>query len=375
MNLPFSIDRSSRIKLPYQVADGLRSAIQSGVWKPGERLPSSRELKDALGVSVRAPMEALQMLAGEGLITLREKCGAVVASARSPLVKGRVLLIVPGGAQVRSVSVLMENVRRNLNAAGYLVVTTSVLREKDFVDDDPDPYDLRQLEYDLKMSYSLVLLFGSPPWTDGIVRLLSGTKYPFLVVGGPMVDAANCIGSILHDSREAVEAFAEHCRLARIRRVMIVRKWRSDGSYIAAALRSVGAKVDFLTVPQQKGRGRSEALWQSSFDVFERRFARNGTKWLPDLLFFTDDHCFQGATMSLLARRVRVPRDVRVVTATNAGIRPPFCCSIACLENDLNAQAEVISGTMLDVLDLGRPIPKGLTFGCSYVRGETFPGV
>ena len=178
MNLPFSIDRSSRIKLPYQVADGLRSAIQSGVWKPGERLPSSRELKESLGVSVRAPMEALQLLAAEGLITLREKCGAVVVSGRSPLAKGRVLLIVPGGAQVRSVSVLMENVRRKLNAAGYLVVTTSVLREKDFVDDDSDPYDLRQLEYDLKMSYSLVLLFGAPPWTDGIVRLLTGAKYP-----------------------------------------------------------------------------------------------------------------------------------------------------------------------------------------------------
>ncbi len=48
MKLPFSINRSSRIKLPYQVANGLRSAIQSGEWKPGERLPSLRELKAEL---------------------------------------------------------------------------------------------------------------------------------------------------------------------------------------------------------------------------------------------------------------------------------------------------------------------------------------
>ena len=375
MNLPFSIDRSSRIKLPYQVADGLRSAIQSGVWKPGERLPSSRELKDALGVSVRAPMEALRMLAGEGLITLREKCGAVVAAARSPLVKGRVLLIVPGGAQVRSNSVITENVRRNLNAAGYLVVTTSVQREKDFVDDDHNPYELRQLEYDLKMSYSLVLLMGYPPWTDGIVRLLAGAKYPFLVAAGPMVDAANCIGGILCDSRQAVEDFAEHCRQAHIRRVTVVRKWRSNGGNVAAALRAVGAKVDFLTVPQRKGRGRPEELWQASFAAFERRFARNGTKWLPDLLFFTDDHCFHGAAMSLMSRRVRVPRDVCIVTLSNSGMRPPFSCSVACLENDLDAQAEVISGAMLDFLDRGRPVAKGLTISGSYIHGETFPGV
>lgn len=373
MNLPFSIDRSSRIKLPYQMADGLRSAIQSGVWKPGERLPSSRELKEALGVSVRAPMEALQILAGEGLITLREKCGAVVASACSPLVKGRVLLIVPGGAQVRSVSVLMENVRRKLNAAGYLVVTTSVLREKDFVDDDSDPYDLRQLEYDLKMSYSLVLLFGAPPWTDGIVRLLTGAKYPFLIAGGPAADAPNCVGGISFDTRAAVEAFAQHCRMAHIRRVTLVHKWRSDGKEVVAALRAIGAKVDFMTVPQQMGLGRSESLWKVSFAAFERRFARNGAKWLPDLLCFTDDHCFQGAAMSLMARGIRVPQDVRIVTLTNNGMRPPFYCSIACLENDLEAQAETISRAMREFLDFNRPVAKGLTFGNRYILGETFP--
>ena len=374
MNLPFSIDRTSRIKLPYQVADGLRSAIQSGFWKPGERLPSSRELKTALGVSVRAPAEALQMLAGEGLITLREKCGAVVAAARAPIVKGRVLLIVPGGAQIRSASVLMENVRRELNAAGYLAVTTSVpKKEKDFVDDDPDSFDLRQLEYDLKMTYSLVLFYGPPPWTDGIVRMLAGTKCPFLVADGPRADAPNCIGGILRDNSPAAEALAVHCRRAHIRRVTVVRKWRSDGSDVAAALRAIGAKVDFLSVPQEKGRGRSEELWQSSFAAFERRFARNGAKWLPELLYFTDDHCFLGAAMSLMSRRIGVPQGVRIVTATNTGMRPPFCCSVACLENDLNAQAALISKAMLDFLDRGRPVAAGLSIGSSYVPGETFP--
>ena len=103
MKLPFSIDRSNRIKLAYQVADGLREAIQNGKWKPGERLPSSREIKAALGTSVRAPAEALRMLADEGLITLREKCGAVVNERNMPQVKGRVLIIVPGGIQCRRI--------------------------------------------------------------------------------------------------------------------------------------------------------------------------------------------------------------------------------------------------------------------------------
>ena len=77
VRLPFSVDRSSRIKLPYQVADGIRSAIYSGFWKPGDRLPSSREMKELLGVSVRAPLEAFQILAKEGWMALREKCGVL----------------------------------------------------------------------------------------------------------------------------------------------------------------------------------------------------------------------------------------------------------------------------------------------------------
>lgn len=372
MNLSFSIDRSSRIKLPYQVADGLRAAIQCGVYKPGERLPSSRELKEMLGVSMRAPLEALQILAKEGLITLREKCGAVVSADNAPHVNGRVLLIVPGGAQIRPAMVFMEKVRRKLNAAGYLTVTTSVLREKEFVDGDSDPYDLRQLAHELKMPYSLVLLYGAPPSTNGILQLLARSKQPFLVAAGPAAAAVNCIGGIERDESAAVSEFAGHCRRANVKRVVVVRKWRRDGTGIAGALRAAGVKVEFLTIPQCKGRGRVEALWHSTLEVFEHQFERHGRKWLPDLIFFTDDHCFQGAMVSLLSRGVRVPRDVRIVSMTNAGMRPPFTCSVACLELDLDADADVVSRAMLDFLVHGRRVEGGRTIGCAYVPGETF---
>lgn len=373
MNLPFSIDRSSRIKLPYQVADGLRAAIQCGVYKPGERLPSSREMRDALGCSIRAPSEALQILAKEGLITLREKCGAVVSADSAARVNGRVLLIVPGGAQIRCAMVFVENVRRRLNAAGYLTATTSVLREKKFIDGDPDPYDLSQLWHELKIPYSLVLLFGSPPSTNGILQLLARSKHPFLVASGPADAAVNCIGGIECDASAAVSEFVGRCRRAKVKRVAIVRKWRRDGARIAAALREAGVKVEFLTVPQRKGRGRVEALWHSALGVFERQFERHGRTWLPDLIFFTDDNCLHGAVVSLLSRGVRVPRDVRIVTSTNAGMRPPFTCSVACLEHDLNADAEVVSKAMLDFLAHGRRVEGGRTIGCAYVPGETFP--
>ena len=73
------------------------------------------------------------------------------------------------------------------------------------------------------------------------------------------------------------------------------------------------------------------------------------------------------------SRGVRVPRDVRIVSRTNAGMRPPFTCSLACLEFDLDASANVVSKAMLDFLVHGRRVEGGRTIGCAYVPGETFP--
>ena len=56
--MPFEIDRKSWVKLPHQVADGIRRCIVDGVWKPGDKLPSARALASELGVSFRVAVEA-----------------------------------------------------------------------------------------------------------------------------------------------------------------------------------------------------------------------------------------------------------------------------------------------------------------------------
>ena len=369
--LPFSVDRASRIKLPYQVADGLRSAIQSGYWKPGDRLPSSRDMKEMLGVSVRAPSEALQMLAREGLVTLREKCGAVVNAVHQPLSKGRVLLIVPDGAQLHAANILVDCVRQNLNEAGYLVVTTSVFKKGD---DFPERYDLRQLEVDLKMTYSLLVLFeGRPPYRNDILQLLKEHGSPFVVVGGPKSEASNCIGGMDYRGDSAFEELARHCRTAQVRTAILFQKWKNDEPCFGAALQKVGVKVKRLYIPRRQGRGRKEELWSTAFDVFERLFRLKGRSWLPDLLCFTDDHCFWGAAISLLSHRVAVPRDVKIVTMSNVGTRPQFTCSVACIERDLIDCGTIVTRVIVDYLERGVPVNPKLSLGMTYVHGGTFP--
>ena len=97
MKLPFSINPELRANLSDQLTDGIREAIQSGRYRPGDRLPGTRAVAKALGISVRAPTEAFRRLADEGLLTVRTKAGAVVRERGAKAWKGRVLLVLPDG--------------------------------------------------------------------------------------------------------------------------------------------------------------------------------------------------------------------------------------------------------------------------------------
>ena len=54
-------------------------AIESGIWKPGERLPSEADIADTLPVSLGTVQRALQTLVEHGVVTRRRGQGSFVA--------------------------------------------------------------------------------------------------------------------------------------------------------------------------------------------------------------------------------------------------------------------------------------------------------
>jgi GntR family transcriptional regulator, transcriptional repressor for pyruvate dehydrogenase complex len=78
---------SSRKPAPRLAADHLQQLILRGGLRPGDRLPSQRELSLTLGVSRPSLREAMTMLETMGLVTIRVGSGAYVASpeGRAPL--------------------------------------------------------------------------------------------------------------------------------------------------------------------------------------------------------------------------------------------------------------------------------------------------
>ncbi|MGY1781877.1 MocR-like pyridoxine biosynthesis transcription factor PdxR [Geodermatophilus sp. SYSU D01036] len=75
---PVVLDRTSARPLAVQLADALRSAAAGGVLRPGDRLPSTRELAAALRVSRTVTAAAYDQLLAEGWAAGRRGAGTFV---------------------------------------------------------------------------------------------------------------------------------------------------------------------------------------------------------------------------------------------------------------------------------------------------------
>jgi GntR family transcriptional regulator len=81
-----ALDRHSPTPIGDQLAEQLRFALGTGQYRPGERLPSTRQLADEVGVSFHTVRKAYQTLEREGLLVARGGSGYTVAErAAEPL--------------------------------------------------------------------------------------------------------------------------------------------------------------------------------------------------------------------------------------------------------------------------------------------------
>src|SRR5277367_5398904 len=76
-----AIDRDSKRPLPRQVYDGFRAAILRGELRPGQRVPSSRELATELRISRFPVLDAYAQLLAEGYFESRVGSGTFVSEA------------------------------------------------------------------------------------------------------------------------------------------------------------------------------------------------------------------------------------------------------------------------------------------------------
>ncbi|MBQ6924755.1 MAG: GntR family transcriptional regulator [Kiritimatiellae bacterium] len=359
---PFIIDRKSTKNFPDQMTDGLRQAIVSGYYRPGERLPTIREFSKLLHVSIRAPLEAIDRLREENLVSSHPRHGITVVAKGDRVYKGHILFVSPDGDESFYVNVLAGSLRDSLAPQGYLYTRVAVLRGAN------GKYDFKMLDLALRQSIDLVVLMFDRP---DIVRHLASKGVPFALIAQRPHDVANCVGRIAFDRNAAVSDFALRCRAAGVRSVLQVCSESKETDAISA-LAKAGIKAEELVVPYPLVPGNiTEGAARGALQAFEKKLAK-GKDWLPDLLFFADDVQASGALMALQHHGVRIPEDVKVVTWANHGLGPVFWKSLARMEMDPYAHGATIAQYVLSFLR-GHGLPDDAAIGPRYLDGDTFP--
>jgi len=81
------IENSSAVPVYRQIIDQVRYQIASGVLRPGDRLPSVRELARRLPANQNTVLKAYDLLARDGLLSRRQGDGTFVEDAPPALKK------------------------------------------------------------------------------------------------------------------------------------------------------------------------------------------------------------------------------------------------------------------------------------------------
>jgi GntR family transcriptional regulator, transcriptional repressor for pyruvate dehydrogenase complex len=89
--IPLAFQPPQRRRIHEDVAGQLRDAILDGRFRPGQKLPPERELAEEFAVNRTSIREAIKVLEGLGLVTVRQGDGATV----QPLVEASLDVLAP----------------------------------------------------------------------------------------------------------------------------------------------------------------------------------------------------------------------------------------------------------------------------------------
>ena len=357
------VSRDDTRSLLCQVVDGLREAIVSGFYQPGETVPSYRELAPMLGVSRIVTQSALRRLADEGVVESRPRRGTVVRDRATKQWRGHVVFVYPQGDVDYFPTLFAEELRLGLNRAGYLFTRASVERAT-----EGGPCDFALLDAALSRSVDLAVVFDN---RAAIFRHLAVRKVPYAAVSHNRTAPAGAVGLTRFDYEAAVPDFASACRAAGVRSAVVLR-WDSMMCDAAPALRDAGIAVRTVSVKPGFSRGKHVGVEEAGYAGFAR-LAESGRLSPDTVVFVSDDYLARGALSAMLAAGLRPPKDFRLAVWANTGLGPYFPRELSRMETDPRAAGAAVAAAALAFLETGR-YPDDTAIRPRWLPGETMGG-
>ena len=357
--MPFAVNRNDVRPLVTQVTDGLRQAIVSGYYRPGDVLPSYRNLAPMLGVSRIVTQAALRQISEEGLVVSRPRIGSVVLGNAVTLWRGHVVLVYPEGDDNYFQAILAGAVRDRLISKGYLFSQVSVKTVKN------DSCGFASLDVLLSRSVDLVVVLYE---RKSIFRHLSKCKVPFAALSETEKAPKGSIGFTRLDYNSAVPDFVQSCVDNDIKEVVQIY-WDDLMCDVRPMMQKAGIRVENIKVNVDVSNGRIAAVRHAGYEMFSRLISK-GRLSMDKLYFIADDYLAAGALTAMLYAGVKIPEDVRVVTWANKGIEPVYPRELTRMVFDPIASGAVLAESVLRYLEDGS-YPSGERVGPTWEEGET----
>ena len=356
MEIPFKIDRNNQANLSTQLADGFRRAILTGFYRPGDRLPSFSDIALKLGVSIRAPREAMKQLVAENLIRSRPRVGCEVLARGDRIWKGRVICAFISALEGSYYfSMMMGSLRRAMIAHGYSLLSVTVDEKAD------GKLDFSQLDALCGEKVDFIIAIHPP---EALASRIASYGVPALA----FVDrqTASGLDTFRRSNICAMESVAQAMLRAGVERVLLVNY--AGGQMERDLLERFGIEEESISV-EASGANFLEDIKQRSMELLLDRFASRRSR--PDLVFFTDDYVAFGGLLALAQRGVSSPGDVGIITMSNRGFAPVWPCTLSRIEVDPLSDGEVLAEHAVARIE-GRPSPD-VSMQQRFISGETFP--
>ena len=348
----FKIDPQKSIRS--QIVEHFRVEIRKGSLKPGDRLPSARELARAFGTAEANVHHALAALVKEGLLARRPKAGTVVTDGVEKLNCAAIYLnwhFIQRGENFTRL--LIEMLEESFAVRGVRCMV---------IYDTPSQNGLVQLK---KLAENRQI-------QGVIVRNMSAEQYPFfarLPVPFSALTAIRIQNRISFLSPAAIRQIVEQIQTDGVKKIGI----------IATSLLTPRPATDNETLLQLLHQLRKQGLeirpeWifdSSRFGVAKvldsTAFAYTGfeTIWTqpehPEALLLFSDDLVSGLAMAFYRHKVRVPEEIRLYihkTRENELVLP-FPCTL--LENRIHELAEALVQQLIDQSEGRTPLPGSLS--------------
>ena len=362
IELGFTLDKSRWGSLCDQIADGIRTAIRTGAYRAGERLPGRREIAAHFDVSVRVVTRAFKLLADEGIVVSRPGAGCTVLAPKGAMTQGLVLLVVPGGDYLYYANIRVGRVFQRLSREGYLALRVGVPSIRGYV------YDTRSLDVLLTQTVRLVVMMD-PNAT--LIRHLDKLGVNYVVVGGKANgQAKGCLGRIRHESSQAFADMAAAAQSCGVRNAAVFGVPRGIGRTLCEAFRVRGVGVaDYSFLSAGDLDGHLDKVRVDARNAVRKLLAKNG-KTLPDMIFFDDEYRAEGGLIALHEAGLSVPEDVSVVSVSNVGNAPVLSCSLATVEYDPFADGDRIAEVLMEYLATEK-FPENVVLAARFVSGKS----